>query len=438
MSILRHAAFGLAVLATPIVPVFATVPTQTTEPAAILSAAELRADLDTWLEWTRDTHPDLAHSVEPGALEAAASALADDLPETVTRAEAWRRLATLNPLLNDAHMGLVVPEPPALPDGTATMTIAIEDGALRVVEGADILPDGSVIGAVNGRTWAELLGTLRPLVRGESDRLREHIIELRLRHYLALALDGEPIDRLDYVAPDGTAGQVVIETPIGFSTTETGDFALSWRDSAAILSVPSFDRDREEEFAVFLADAFAEIAARGADHLVIDLRTNGGGAHDLSDRLMAYLTDRPYSAISAVTARITAENQALIPGSTIGQIVSVPFQQTVSPPEDMENRYSGPVTIMIGPATYSQAIVFAATARDHEVARLTGQPTAGPANQTGQVQSHRLPHSGFTVRAPLYVLYRASGDPSRAPLMPDIVIPADADDPIGAVLAVPE
>jgi len=85
-------------------------------------------------------------------------------------------------------------------------------------------------------------------------------------------------------------------------------------------------------------------------------------------------------------------------------------------------RFAGQVYLLIGPGTYSQAIAFAAAAQDHGVATLVGQPTEGPANQTGQVQMHVATHTKLQAMAPLYVFTRASGQSGSAGLLPEIPI----------------
>ncbi len=387
-----------------------------------LTAAQVENDLDDWLEWTNSTHPKLDYSADPAVIMAAAEAIRASLPDRMSRIEAWRQMARLNNVLNDAHMGLVIPIPEAL-EGTRQISFHLREAALEVVDGGGIVPDGASITRIGDMAVGDMLSRLLPLVRGESDSLRRRIVETRFGASWSL-LSGQAFPSQLCFDADGSSQCIDPDGPVTFAVAGTGGYELKWQEDSAILDIPTFVRDREEEFTAFLETSFAEIASRGARRLVIDLRNNGGGAHDLSDKLMAYLTDKPWSPISAVTARITPANQAMIPGSEPGQVVSVPFQQIQTPPADLDNRFTGEVEIMIGPNSYSQAIVFAATAADHGVARLTGEPTSAPANQTGQVQQHVLPNSGFTVRAPIYILYRASGDKTRDPLRPDPVMPA--------------
>lgn len=384
-----------------------------------LNREEVVHDLQLWLEWSKNTHPDLAYSVDMEELERVAASIQRDLPSQMRRQDAWKYLARLNPVLNDAHLGIVVPEAGPATDGAPSISVERVNEGLKVIDGTDDFPAGAIITEISGQGVAGTLDELVSLTRGESDALRRRIADLRLDSFVAFAF-GEIDDTLISVRqPDGSTSTHRLSVVLQSKAANESAFALDWRDDTAVLRIPTFQREREAEFAAFLAESFAEIARRGADTLVIDLRDNGGGARELSDRLMAYLTTEPYSPISAVAARITPENQAMVPGSKLGDAIKVPFKQIVTPPASVPDRFDGEVLIATGPATYSQAIVFAATATDHGIASLCGAATDAPANQTGQVQVMELPSTGFSVRAPIYVFYRASGDRSRSPLVPD-------------------
>ena len=77
------------------------------------------------------------------------------------------------------------------------------------------------------------------------------------------------------------------------------------------------------------------------------------------------------------------------------------------------------MAILVGPNTYSQAIVFAVTAQDFNIAIIAGSTTEGPANQSGQVQRFALKHTGLVAQAPIYLFTRASGKLGNKGLLAD-------------------
>ncbi|MEO1487929.1 MAG: S41 family peptidase [Pseudomonadota bacterium] len=326
-------------------------------------------------------------------------------------------MARFNPMFNDAHVGLLIPARPQEHADAVAITIQPMPDALEVYSTADPSRQFGRVHSLNSMPWEDYLVRALPLIRGENDALRKGILGLRFAELAPFILPKGELRSITIKTEEGA----ILEMPVAserlnFVPLAPSDFGLSIDQGIATLTIPTFERAREEELGGFLKSAFARIADEGAESLVIDLRANGGGAHELSDRLMAYLTDRPFVATSAITARITPENQALVPQASLGDVLTLPFAEEVIPQTELPDRFRGDVTILLGPQTYSQAIVFAATAQDTGIARLTGQAHRAPANQTGQVQTHTLANTGFTVRAPIYIIYRGSGDRSRDPL----------------------
>ena len=412
------------------------------------TAAEIAEDYDAFLSFVKSTHPNLEYSADLAALDATAAQVRASFRDGMTMREAWTAMAATNPVFGDAHVGLLRPVA-ALAAYEETggrlfpAPVVIGDaGAMRVAEsapaGLGVLP-GEEILAINGIQTRAIIDHLSPRMRGETPTLGRLLMARRFPQYFWITYGG--YDRY-VVRVRGEQGvrTVALEDASAAASGSTNLFAYKkLSDEVGYLNVTTFVIDHKDEFEAFLEGAFAEIAEDGVGTLVIDLRENGGGARDLSDLLAAYLTDKPYSALSRVTARITEANIGrLPPGAEFGAVVTLPFQQPVTPPEELPNRFNGEVYALIGNLTYSQAIVFAATLQDHEIATIAGEETEGPANQSGQVQAHELPNTGLQALAPIYIFTRASGDTSRRGVIPDIAIkndPLDAMASVNALLA---
>ena len=56
----------------------------------------------------REQHPDLGLSTSDAAVTAELEAIGRDLPPSMTRDEAWRQLARINPLLADGHLAITL------------------------------------------------------------------------------------------------------------------------------------------------------------------------------------------------------------------------------------------------------------------------------------------------------------------------------------------
>jgi hypothetical protein len=90
----------------------------------VWSRAELESDLDAWLDWTRSTHPAFEQSVDLGAFEQELKQVRLDLRDGMDTSDAWYAFARLNPVLNDAHLGL---ELPAIDSGLEPWRVEIEN-----------------------------------------------------------------------------------------------------------------------------------------------------------------------------------------------------------------------------------------------------------------------------------------------------------------------
>ncbi|MEM9285370.1 MAG: S41 family peptidase [Pseudomonadota bacterium] len=413
----------------------ATYPAAVEQDLPVYERAVIEDDLNAFLDQVKATHPDLSYSADLDAVAAKREEIAAALPETMDAREAWMAMAQLNPLFADAHVGLRRPldliAAQADASGAELMTLPVRvtaDDRIEVAATSERLPgveDGATIVAINGIATETILADLMPRMRGESELLRALILALRFDAFFWTAYGAFEGYEITVDGEDGRATHTLLP-----GTAEPANAPYDVRQLTpriAYLDVPSFDIAREEEFAEFLPGAFEAIHDAGATTLIVDIRENTGGATELSDRLMAFLTDEPYTATSKIKARVTEANQGLLPGVPLGAVLDVPFADAVTPPNDLEHRFTGETVIFIGPLSYSQSIVFTATAIDAEVATIAGQPTEGPANQTAQVQTLPLPNTEFQALAPLYIITRSSGEEGREVITPDIPISADGD-----------
>ena len=411
-------------------------------PSDTFTAAQIEADLTEWETWLFATHPDPAFSMSVETVEARFDHVREGLEGRYTRREAWLEMSPLNPLFNDGHITLRLPgdDYQAYLDADgAEFTLPVRltpDGLVVVasVAGTSHFPAGSRIDAINGQPVAPLIEAALTRIHGDSDGLRRYLLETRFSQYLWALTGGADHWVLDITCPNGAHRTFRLDPARDVGAEDPAMSSLEFRGDAAVLTLNSFMPDQTPDFYEFVDEAFAEMDVRGTDILVIDISENGGGAHMLSDHLLNYLTTQRHTPLSAVTARITAENQALIPGSEVGQVISMPFAQWVEPPADWPHRFDGHFAFLVGAGSYSQSIVLAATVQDFGIAPVAGPGTEGRANSTGQVQLHPLAETGLEAVAPIYVFTRASGDTSDSPIIPDIPLSGPKEAQIEALI----
>lgn len=102
------------------------------------------------------------------------------------------------------------------------------------------------------------------------------------------------------------------------------------------------------------------------------------------------------------------------------------FEWEPQPPLDVEHRYLGKTCILIGPETFSSAMMLANAVEDFELATLIGQPTSSPPNYFGEVYEFPLPNSEITAQSSVAYFVRANGDAAeRSPVRPHIFVEPD-------------
>ena len=140
------------------------------------------------------------------------------------------------------------------------------------------------------------------------------------------------------------------------------------------------DSDRAPYFADVAGALIARLdAGRGDLRLIVDLRHNGGG----NSRVMRPLTD-------ALAER------------------------------------SVQVVVLVGPGTYSSAVLNAWHLRERARAVLVGEPTGGKPNHFGELRRFRLPNSGLEVLCSTRSFELVEGDPPS--LEPDLPVPRTFED----------
>lgn len=378
-----------------------------------ISAAQFRDDIAFVRAMIARMHPDPAFSTDPPAMHRALDQLAQELPPTLTRDQAWQRLATLNPLLADGHFMIGYPDwrgetAAWLAGGGSLFPVEVRvdpDGALMVDDDTGV---ASRIVSVNGVDAEVLLAALASRVHGDTPRFRSALLGQRwwlffwktcgtpARYELVLEENG--VRRTVALPGRRTLPRILQQagrTPYGLAIGA---------DGSAVLTVDSFSLADPAPFLAFTRDAFARLRAQGVKRLTIDISANGGGddVHWL-EGLMPYLASRPYRTGS--TFRGLARAPVGVPAKAmLGEIGT--WRQ---PQPDHPLRFDGQVQVRIGPGTYSSAVLFANVMRDFGFATLVGVGGAARQTQSGGVRDARLPHSGLALSLPRFILDPPAG-----------------------------
>ncbi|WP_181899547.1 S41 family peptidase [Flagellimonas nanhaiensis] len=385
----------------------------------LLSKEEISQDFDSLVHFVENTHPKMTHTVNIADYVKAKQEIRQSLADMTTK-EAWRLFSKLNPIFNDAHFGLMVPE--RNPDSLNINTY-IEIIGNEVYAGPHQYSKKVKVFSIGNLEMQKFLEDARKIVRGESKELKNFVIQRRFSHYLDLFdvnPNSDPWVVLEEKIPIPTNW-----TQLSHSFSKKGKtknlFEYKYLGKKkALLTIRTFDKAKLQEFEEFLEKCFETIFRKKIETLVIDVSENGGGARELSDKLLSYLTTTKYTPTSKITARVAKENINRLPHLKIGDTITLDFPQWTEPKND--KIFEGKIFVAINERTYSQALVFSYIVQDFNIGTLMGKETGGRSNQSAQVKKYILPNSGITVLSPLYIFYRPKHAKANRGVVPDIEV----------------
>jgi hypothetical protein len=406
------------------------------------SPQELRQDLAELAGAIDRTHPDVTHSVRRGDLDRALSGVRAQLDHAMTGNEAWLAMAALNPVMADGHLVVTFPGGSAaeiqryLGAGGRLFPFDVyvaPDGELYVRSGFNGAPSawqGRRIEAIDGVSGHQISERLLAYINGDTPALRAALLSMRFPFFYWKVFGDKQSYRVQ-VAGVQSIVEGCNDMPQAYAERSFEQlFRLDMPNPRqAVLTLNEFYWREKSKFYEFTRDAFARMQAAGTQTLVIDIRANTGGDDDMwIEGLMPYIAGKPYRNGSDSLLKVIAGRQKA--GQKVGEVVRG-SQSTYPPAPDNPLRFGGKVYVLIGPATYSSAILFTTAVQDHGFATVVGTGGAARATQSGGTQSLKLSRTQIGLVVPRFLLKRASG--TAGLVQPDILIP---DDPFRAVTAI--
>ncbi len=330
--------------------------------------------------------------------------LKGDVPELEDH-EVVVRILQLVARIGDSHTMVYSQPPPRVPIDLYWFA----DG-LFVVRAAETERDliGARLIAIDGRPLQEILDAIADIIPHENDPwLREmaprHLVAPDVLH--ALGLIGAPaLATFRFMDRAGLEFDRVL--------LKTNEASINWSEAIPLEQRPLYRRDSDrnywyeyiawgntlyvaynrcQEMASLSVDEFAsELAAFAQSHpvarLVLDLRNNSGGDSGLVTRLFTKT------------------------------FVALPH---VNHPDRF--------FVVIGPGTFSSAMMNAISIAQQTNATLIGTPTGGKPNHFGNVRTFKLPFSGLTVQySTRWFALIPDADP--ASVIPDVEVAVTSDD----------
>jgi hypothetical protein len=405
-----------------------------------VSQTDLVADFDAWIAGMRAFNPDISIRADVQILDAVSAGIRRSLTGPMTRRQAWKQFARLNPYLKDGHNGIYMPDyrdalESHLAAGGHIVPIEVRfaaDRSLRVfgvVSGKRAVRPGDRVISINGHNANEMVAIMLEGSPGDTPASQRAWVERRFAALYWL-LYGDT-GRYDVVAESAQSGCRIqarlagaITLPEALQPMPRPEDLFEWRvlpGGIGYLRVDSFDPGLSDALARASETAFTQFKERAIRALIIDVRENGGGDDPLwQQNLMEYITEKPYAQLSRYVQRITKENAD--PGDTVGNVRRGDYNERFTPRRAEPLRFNGPVYILAGPYSYSATVQFMVAAQDFKIAKIAGEETAARSCQTGQSHRIELAKTGLAAFTPIIAYTRPSGLGCERGVIPDVPI----------------
>lgn len=410
---------------------------------AIVQPQDLKKDIDTWMDWLHATHPNIAYTVKDvDRFYKSVAQIRDGINSPISSLEFWKRLSVMNSQLSDGHTLVAGINTDVVTDYIAKggtlfpFEVVFDQDALLIKSnlGGTITDyKGYVITSINDISIDTIKHNLLIRTNGDSDDQRKAVLQRRFSIYMMLFYGENKIYHIGLRKGRQTKELTVNslnKVPLNYVTPSFNDvyqFRLLDKKNA-LITIRSFNWDDKKSYMNFMEAAFIKLQQNQITHLIIDIRENGGGNDDLwMEGILKYIADKPYRWGSVYKKKIISKYRhegEVIGTLTTGQIETIIPVDTIS-----KYKFTGKVSVIIGPYTYSSSILFANTVQDYKFAQLVGEATGGKSGQTGSVQTSKMPNSGLTMITPRFYLERPNGGRAHEPVAPDIKIRYDQLNP---------
>lgn len=405
----------------------------------VFSPQELRQDLAFMEASIRATHPDLGHSANVDQLDRQFRRIDRELDHSLTLAQAWMALGTLNPMLADGHLGVSFPHWSSstekhLAAGGVLFPFEVivnPSGQLRIqskLGGSPSSLAGRRILAINGHPAETISKSLLARMYGDTPESRAGLLSNRWWFFF-WQTHGAPTSfdlTVSGPAPEHIQIAGSHAQPRYLAYHASFDQAFQFRrlgKDAALLTVNTFYWPDKARFFDFTKQAFRTIAKCDIKTLIIDIRQNGGGDDDMWIKgILPYIATKPYRWASAYAKKVIPHHQD--PGQKMGDVVHGAIDHWIQPDEHNPLRFSGKLYVVVGSQTYSSAVLFANVVQDFGFGRIAGQAGVVRAAQSGGVQSFTLPNTGLDAFSPRFILTRPSGAAKPEFVQPDLPLRA--------------
>jgi hypothetical protein len=205
-----------------------------------------------------------------------------------------------------------------------------------------------------------------------------------------------------------------------------GEFTFLDEGTIAVMKVHEFegfaDKERKKTLPEFFQESFEAMNRKGTKTLILDLRSNGGGADEFGKLLLSYLFDKPFTYYDelVINAREFSFQKYTelpkIPAEAVERQPNGKYRVVNHPNLGMQKpsqpTFAGKVFILMNGGSFSTTAEFLSLAHYHRRATFVGEESGGGyyGNSSGVVPALTLPNTKLIVYVPLVTYHLAVSD----------------------------
>ena len=294
------------------------------------SKIELTEDLDFLFRTFEDVHPDLYLYTQVNVIDSMITLVKNELKHPLTSLEFWKLLTPVVAKLGDGHTFLNFPylsrQKYLDNDGRIfPLEVRIDGNQLFVRENYSsdsTLAMNSEILSINDLPQETILQDLHRYRGGETVGLVNRYVQRMFKPLLWAHYGFEDRFKVEYIS--SSDGEHYAKTLLGITSEEYDSLSQNkekfkqkpkyWTfqsipdEKIGILDLNSFARSKDlKTFKKFLKSTFTTIHHEELSNLIIDLRRNGGGDHELGEALIYYLATEPWVLMSKAVLKLSPQ-----------------------------------------------------------------------------------------------------------------------------------
>jgi len=329
-------------------------------------------------------------------------------------------------------------------------------------DGKELKPGDQVL-EINGRSIQDVLEDMRAIQPrdGSTQSFVEYNVIRYFRTYHLFLYGIQPQHQINAKTERGDAYEVTldaaksggkktaIDRPGSLVKKLDNDWATLFVDTSTQVAYLDIDGFGSDKYKKFYRQVFDYIGEANPDHLIIDLRNNGGGYFPNGNTLLTYLDENPIDFNFYRPVR-SFEKDRNVSMRFFSKMTSVLFA-TMPDKNDVEGRktyhikykpaktqYTGQIHVIINGGSFSMSGYVAAHLKGKPNVTFYGSETGGTAYGSNAVLNHvlNMPHSQIRVNIPYYHLSHPSRHPKNGSgVKPDIELdnqehPRSTDDTV--------